>query len=94
MLKKIFMNLNEWLEDCLRGLLGRITPDLRVILIVMMFLLFSGLSIYISVSSIYNYGKRKGEQLRIERIKTLQPEQGRRDSINPQNNYKYERTNE
>lgn len=86
MVKRIINNLNEWLEDGLRGLLGRLTPDGRVILIVAMFVLFSGLSIYMTVSSVYNFGKNSGIQLEIQRIETLrlQQEQARRDSINQQ----------
>lgn len=86
MVKRIINNLNEWLEDGLRGLLGRLTPDGRVILIVVMFVFFSGLSIYMTVSSVYNLGKKNGIQLEIQRIETLrlQQEQDRRDSINQQ----------
>lgn len=88
MVKKLFSKINEWLEDGLRGLLGRLTPDRRVILILTMLFVFGGLSIYMTVSSIYNIGKKSGIQLEIERIETLrlQQEQTRRDSINQLNN--------
>jgi hypothetical protein len=89
MLKKLFSKINEWLEDGLRGLLGRLTPDRRVILILTMLFVFGGLSIYMTVSSIYNIGKKSGIQLEIERIEILrlQQEQARRDSINHLNEY-------
>jgi len=75
--------INEWLEDGLRGILGRLTPDRRIILVIAMFLLFGGLSIYMTFSSIYNFGKNKAEKMRIEQIESLklQVEQ-QRDSIN------------
>jgi len=89
MIKRFFNKINEWLEDGLRGLLGRLTPDRRVILVLTMLFVFGGLSIYMTVSSIYNFGKKSGIQLEIERIETLrlQQEQARRDSINRLNNF-------
>ena len=89
MIRKFFNKINEWLEDGLRGLLGRLTPDRRVILVLTMLFVFGGLSIYMTVSSIYNFGKKSGIQLEIERIETLrlQQEQARRDSINQLNNF-------
>lgn len=75
--------INEWLEDGLRGILGRLTPDRRIILVISMFLVFGGLSIYMTFSSIYNFGKNKAEKMQIEQIESLklQVEQ-QRDSIN------------
>ena len=75
--------INEWLEDGLRGLLGRLTPDRRIILVIAMFLLFGGLSIYMTFSSIYNFGKNKAEKMRIEQIESLRLQlEQQRDSIN------------
>ena len=84
MIRKIINRVNEWLEDGLRGLLGRLTPDRRVVLIVTMLIVFSGLSVYMTVSSIYNIGKQQGEQIQIKHIESLkmQLEQQRKDSIN------------
>ena len=94
MIRKIIQRVNEWLEDILRGLLGRMTPDRRVILIVTMLIVFSGLSIYMTVSSIYNLGEDKGEQMQIEQIESLKLQQQQRDSINNLNHYQYERSSE
>lgn len=92
-MRKIIQRVNEWWEDGLRGLLGRLTPDGRVILIVTLFLFFSGLSIYMTVSGIYNFGKQEGKRLQIEQIESLKLQQQQRDSINHFNNkYHYERT--
>lgn len=94
MVKKLFSKINEWLEDALRGLIGRMTPGRRVILILTMLVVFGGLSIYMTVSSIYNFGRDRGERMQIERIEALklQIEQSQRDSINNLNRYEYERT--
>lgn len=75
-------HINEWLEDGLRGILGRLTPDRRIILVITMFLVFGGLSIYMTFSSIYNFGKDNAEKIQIEQIESLklQVEQ-QRDSI-------------
>ena len=91
MIKKLINKLNGRMEDALRGLLGRMTPDRRVILVLTMLFVFGGLSIYITVSSIYNFGKERGDQLRIERIEALQLrlEQFQKDSIEHLNHYDY-----
>ena len=61
--------VQDWADDCLRRMCGRITPGKRLAVILVMFFFFGGLSIYITVSSIYNIGKRDGRQLQIEHIK-------------------------
>lgn len=95
MIRKIIQRVNEWLEDRLRSIVRPLSPDARVIVIVTMLIVFSGLSIYMTVSSIYNLGKDKGRELKIEQIETLKLQQQQRDSINNLNNhYQYERTSE
>ena len=59
----------DWADDRLRRMCGRITPGKRLAVILVMFFFFGGLSIYITVSSIYNIGKRDGQRLQIEHIK-------------------------
>jgi hypothetical protein len=91
MLRKIIQRVNEWLEDRLRSLVAPLSPDARVIVIVTMLVVFSGLSIYMTVSSIYHFGKDKGERLQIEQIEILRLEwEQQRDSINEQNHFQYE----
>lgn len=85
MIRKIMNRINEWLEDGLRGLLGRLTPDRRIILVITMFLVFGGLSVYMTFSSIYNFGKNKVEKMQIEQIESLKLQlEQQRDSINNQ----------
>lgn len=59
----------DWVDERLRRMCGRITPGKRLAVILVMFLLFGGLSIYITVSSIYNIGKRDGQRLQIKHIR-------------------------
>lgn len=88
MIRKIINRINEWLEDRLRSLVRPLSPDARVIVIVTMLIVFSGLSIYMTVSSIYNFGKDKGEKMQIEQIETLKLQlEQQRDSINNQNKF-------
>ena len=54
--------VQEWLDERLRQMCGRITPGKRLVVILVMFLLFGGLSVYITVSSIYHIGKRDGQR--------------------------------
>ena len=61
--------VQDWSDDHLRRMCGRITPGKRLAVILVMFFFFGGLSIYITVSSIYNIGKRDGRRLQIEHIK-------------------------
>ena len=87
--------VQDWADDRLRRMCGRITPGKRLAVILVMFLFFGGLSIYITVSSIYNIGKRDGRRLQIEHIKQL-PLQGNDtiNSINPLNRPEYGRSTE
>ena len=79
------------MEDSLRSLLGRITPDGRIIIILVMLFLFGGSSIYMTVSSIYNMGKKSGRQIEIEHIEHLELQQkAQADSINQIIDLKYE----
>lgn len=102
MVKKAINNFRDRLEDHLRRVCGEITPDKRVIIILTMLLVFGGLSIFMTVSSIYNFGKDKGRRLEIQRIETLKLEMEREapeaepdlDSINELNDFEYERTTE
>ena len=95
MAKKFLRNIGEHIEDFLRGICGRITPDKRVIVILTMLVVFGGLSIYMTVSSIYHFGKDKGERMQIEQMETLRLQlEQQRDSINQQKLYEYEPADE
>ena len=95
MIGKFIVKVQDWADEKLRRLTGRITPDLRVVIILVMFVVFGGLSIYITVSSIYNIGKRDGQRLQIEHIRQL-PLHGNdtTKNINPLNRPQYGRSTE
>lgn len=76
----LITKIQDWVDERLRHLCGRIIPEKRLVIILLMFLFFGGMSIYITVSSIYNIGKRDGQQLQIEHLGRLPMEA--KDSIN------------
>ena len=67
------------ISDGMRYVCGRMSPDVRLIVVVAM-------------SSIYNIGKRRGEQMRIERMRQLElhPDISK-DSIHFNHDRKHER---
>lgn len=87
--------VQDWVDNRLRRMCGQITPGKRLAVILVMFFLFGGLSIYITVSSIYNMGKRDGQRLQIEHIKQLPLQSNDTiNSINPLNRPEYGRNTE
>ena len=79
---KVIADMQDRADVKLRRLCGRITPDQRVILV--MFVVFGGLSVYMTVAAIYNIGKSDGQELGIEHIDQIRL---KNDSIiNPFNN--------
>ena len=72
MIGRIIVKVQDWADEKLRRLCGRITPDQRVAVILVMFVVFGGLSVYMTVASIYNIGKSDGRELGIEHINRLQ----------------------
>ena len=79
---KFIKKIQDWADDSLRRLCGRITPGKRLAVILTMFLFFSIASVYIFVSGIYNIGKNEGRRIEIEHIRLLELQ--RKDSINNQ----------
>ena len=66
------MKAREWADERLRRLAGRITPDMRVVIVLVMMLAFGGLSVYMTVSAIYRIGRSDGRETGIEHIRRLQ----------------------
>lgn len=95
MIRKIIKKVNKWLEDGLRSFLAQLTPDQRIILTGTTLLIFGGLSIYMTFSSIYRFGKDKGEQMQIDHIQRLQFElkqkQLEMDSLKQLNRFYHEK---
>lgn len=80
MIRKYVVLVQDWVEDNLRRLCGRITPEKRLTVLLIMFGVFGFTSIYIFASALYNIGKNEGQQIQIEHIKMLELQ--KRDSIN------------
>lgn len=72
MVGKFIMKAQEWADERLRRLAGRITPDMRVMIVLVMMLAFGGLSVYMTVSAIYRIGRNDGREMGIEHIRRLQ----------------------
>lgn len=66
------MKAQAWADERLRRLAGRITPDMRVVIVLVMMLAFGGLSVYMTVSAIYRIGRNDGRETGIEHIRRLQ----------------------
>lgn len=79
----IVRKIQDWPGDRLRRLCGRISPDMRVAVIVAFTLLFAGLSVYMTVSSIYRIGRQDGQRPGIQRMERLR--MGNDSIINPFN---------
>lgn len=88
-MRKFVIKVQDWVDDRLRRLCGRITPEKRLFVILTMFVVFGFMSIYIFASAIYHIGKNEGRQIEIEHIRTLELQ--KRDSINQLNYYDNDR---
>lgn len=85
MIGKYVRLIQDWVDEKLRHLCGRITPEKRLFVLLTMFVVFGFTSIYIFVSAIYNIGKNEGQRIEIEHIQMLELQ--KRDSINQLNQY-------
>lgn len=79
MIRRLSDKCDEWL----RRMCGRLAPGGRLAVILTMLLTFSCLSVYMTVSSIYNLGRRDAEKefMEIEHIRDLDLRHERGDSI-------------
>lgn len=82
MVKKIFTNLRGSLDHKLRHACERLSKDTRIVIIVIFIIGGSILSIYWTISSIYNMGKMSAEKdfMEIKHIERLKLQ--RKDNIN------------
>lgn len=85
MIGKFITKMQDWADERLRRLCGRITPGKRLAVLLIMFLFFGIASVYIFVSAIYDIGKNEGRRIEIEHIRMLELQ--RKDSINQLNYY-------
>lgn len=88
-IKEKIIQFQDWTDDKLRQFCGRMSPEKRLVILLVMFALFGFGSIYIMGSAIYQIGKNEGQQIEIEHIRQLQLHS--KDSINQLKDYNYER---
>ncbi|SHG36488.1 TraL conjugative transposon family protein [Dysgonomonas macrotermitis] len=75
-MKEQLKELAYWFEDKLKDLCGELTPDKRIIIILIMLLILTVGNLYITFSTIYNWGKEnEKKQMEIEHIRQLELEQ-------------------
>lgn len=80
MIGSFIRKIQDWADEKLRRLCGRITPGKRLAVLLTMFVVFGFGSVYIFVSAIYNIGKNEGQRIEIEHIRLLELQ--KKDSIN------------
>ena len=68
MIRKFITKAQDWVDGKLRRLAGRISPDMRVAIILVMLAAFGALSVYMTVASIYRIGRNDGKELGIEHL--------------------------
>ena len=88
-MRKYIVKIQDWVDDKLRQCCGRLSPNARVIVLVVLFLSFGIASICIFVSAIYNIGKKEGQLIEIQHIHQFELQ--RKDSINQLKFYDYGR---
>ncbi len=78
-MKERIKEITYWLEDKLKELCGEITPDKRLVVILIMLLFFTIGNLYFTFSAFYNWGKEseRKEQVKIKNIKQLELDSGR-----------------
>lgn len=88
----------EHIEIRLRQWCGRIPPGNRIAVILSLLSLYTGLSLYVTFSSLLDFGKDEKEKLIFKHIKGLQLEQrdkrNQQDSLKPSNEFYYEKERE
>ena len=56
-MRKLIERINDWFSDVLRGICGRMTPDRRIVAIVILLAVFAGINFYFTFRAIYNIGR-------------------------------------
>lgn len=92
MIKQQINRFRDWTDGGLRRVCGGLSPKRRLITILAFCVIFGSMSIYLTVSSIYNIGKRDAEKkyMEIGHIKEFELQHSN-DSINHVKKQTYER---
>ena len=90
--KKNFTAIGVWVENRLHLWCGKIPPGKRITVILTLIFLFAGLSLYITFSSLFNFGNDEKEKLNFKHIEGLQLElKDKSDSLKSINKFQYEK---
>ena len=92
-MRKWIDKIQDWGDMKIRDLCGRITPEKRLVVVLVVFTLFAIASLYITFSGLYHIGRCEGEReylQQIEHIKRLELKI-KQDSINRLKTYEYGR---
>lgn len=91
-MKERINEIGYWFEDKLKSLCGEITPDKRLTVILIMLLLFTILNLYLTFTTIKDWGREeeRREQMKIEHIKQLDIEKSTNNYFNEEENERYE----
>lgn len=96
--RKRITGIGEQLENHLRLWCGRIHPGKRITVILTLLFLFAGLSLYITFSSLFSFGKDGKEKLNFKHIEGLQLELKEKrikpESLQQINKFQHERKRE
>lgn len=92
MIKQEINRFRDWTDGGLRRVCGGLSPKRRLITILSFCVIFGSMSIYMTVSSIYNIGKRDAEKkyMEIGHIKEVELQHSN-DSTNHVKKQIYER---
>lgn len=73
-MKEQLKELGYWLEGKIKDLCGELTPDKRIVTILVMLLILTIGNLYFTFSTIYNWGKESGKekQMETEHIRQLE----------------------
>lgn len=83
--------LQDWIDAGIQKMEERTSPKRKVFILLSLLVIFGSVSIYMTISSVYNLGKNRGRQIEIEHIHRLELEQrSTKDSIINKNNMRYE----
>lgn len=75
-MKERIKELSYWIEDKLKDFCGEITPDKRLLIILVIILIGAIVNLYLTFSAVYNLGHKDAEKdfMEVEHIKQLELE--------------------
>lgn len=80
-MRKLFIQARDFLDDGLRRMCGRLSPEKRVIAIVVMAVVFAVINFYMIFSAIYNIGREDARREMIEITPLSLPDMAPADTL-------------